>query len=223
MKFPLSEYRSIVFDCDGVLLNSNKIKTDAFYQVVEAYFPGFGEAFVKYHTLNGGVSRYVKFRFLVEEIIDKTECVESRDRMITKLCDEYERIIKSGLLTCEAAESLEALKSAADTSNWFVISGGDQAELRDIFLQRGLSKLFNGGIYGAPEDKVNIALRLKNDGVISGASLVFGDNRKDFEMARAIGADFIFVRQWSEMVDFKEFIEVNRLLSIHSLASLLEQ
>ena len=35
---------------------------------------------------------------------------------------------------------------------------------------------------------------------------------EDFEMARAIGADFIFVRQWSEMVDFKEFIEVNRLL-----------
>ena len=30
------KYKSLVFDCDGVLLDSNKIKSDAFYELAKA-------------------------------------------------------------------------------------------------------------------------------------------------------------------------------------------
>ena len=31
------DYKTIVFDCDGVILNSNKLKTDAFRIVAKNY------------------------------------------------------------------------------------------------------------------------------------------------------------------------------------------
>ena len=33
----LTFYKTLVFDCDGVVLNSNKIKTRAFYDVASIY------------------------------------------------------------------------------------------------------------------------------------------------------------------------------------------
>ena len=37
MNFLITDYASLVFDCDGVVLNSNKVKTEAFYQAVLPY------------------------------------------------------------------------------------------------------------------------------------------------------------------------------------------
>ena len=36
-KIDLSKYQTLIFDCDGVILNSNKIKTQAFYEVSKIY------------------------------------------------------------------------------------------------------------------------------------------------------------------------------------------
>ena len=35
--FDFNKYDSFFFDCDGVLLDSNKIKTDAFYEIGKEY------------------------------------------------------------------------------------------------------------------------------------------------------------------------------------------
>ena len=47
---------------------------------------------------------------------------------------------------------------------WLVASGGDQAELHDVFEKRGISHLFNGGIFGSPDTKEQILLREKELG-----------------------------------------------------------
>jgi len=36
-KIELKQYKTLIFDCDGVILNSNKIKTQAFYDVAKIY------------------------------------------------------------------------------------------------------------------------------------------------------------------------------------------
>ena len=58
MKLNLSSYKTIIFDCDGVILNSNKIKTEAFYNVTATYGIEAANELVSYHKLNGGISRY---------------------------------------------------------------------------------------------------------------------------------------------------------------------
>jgi len=37
IKENLLNYKNIIFDCDGVILDSNKIKTDAFIKLFENY------------------------------------------------------------------------------------------------------------------------------------------------------------------------------------------
>jgi hypothetical protein len=47
--------KSYVFDYDGVALNSNKIKTQAFYDVAKVYGHDIAQALKGYHVQNGGI------------------------------------------------------------------------------------------------------------------------------------------------------------------------
>lgn len=48
---------TLVFDCDGVVLNSNRIKTEAFRVVAAPYGDAAAGALVQYHLAHGGISR----------------------------------------------------------------------------------------------------------------------------------------------------------------------
>ena len=63
MKFSIKDYETIIFDCDGVILNSNNIKIQAFYETALIYGHDLANELVKYHIENGGISRYQKFEF----------------------------------------------------------------------------------------------------------------------------------------------------------------
>jgi beta-phosphoglucomutase-like phosphatase (HAD superfamily) len=65
----LNRYNTLIFDCDGVVLNSNAVKTNAFYQTTLPYGQAAADAMVEYHVANGGVSRYKKFAYFLESIV----------------------------------------------------------------------------------------------------------------------------------------------------------
>jgi|GEM_PF-7033688 len=65
----IKKYKTLVFDCDGVLLNSNKVKTQAFYRAAQQYGDNAAQSLVDYHLKHGGVSRYKKFKFFLENIL----------------------------------------------------------------------------------------------------------------------------------------------------------
>ena len=58
MNCSINSYKSIVFDCDGVILNSNSIKTQAFYDTTAFLGVDVANELKNYHLANGGVSRY---------------------------------------------------------------------------------------------------------------------------------------------------------------------
>ena len=65
----IQEYNSIIFDCDGVILNSNKIKTRAFRMASFAFGYEASNSLESYHLKNGGVSRYAKFDYFLKNIV----------------------------------------------------------------------------------------------------------------------------------------------------------
>lgn len=63
--------KCLVFDCDGVILDSVPVKTRAFARLAEPYGEEARDRFVMYHTVHGGVSRYKKFEWFFREILDR--------------------------------------------------------------------------------------------------------------------------------------------------------
>ena len=57
---------NIIFDFDGVILDSNNVKTIAFKNISKRFGVSKSIALVKYHIKNGGVSRFIKIKWFVE-------------------------------------------------------------------------------------------------------------------------------------------------------------
>lgn len=214
---PLNFYRTVIFDCDGVLLNSNKIKTDAFREVAKQYGHDIAEAFVAHHNQNGGVSRFKKFKYLLSNLVGE----DPSKPEIARLCNEYSTLIVNKLISCEKAVDLTLLRNATKSAGWMVVSGGDQTELRDIFIARNLEPLFNLNIFGSPDSKDVILAREIKKGSIVLPALFLGDSRYDFMAASTAGLDFIFVHGWTEFEGWKEFCILNGIETIKQTSDLL--
>jgi len=190
----ITAYKTLVFDCDGVVLNSNKIKTQAFYEATKHFGHEPAQALVDYHVQNGGISRYIKFEYFITQIL-KQELDESLNQ---DLLQRFAQAVNDGLMNCEVADGLEELREKTKHANWLIVSGGDQAELREVFAARGLDKYFDGGIFGSPDTKDTILEReMKNNNVNLNA-LFLGDSKYDYQAAKKAGLDFMFLSYWSE-------------------------
>jgi len=219
----LSGYKTLVFDCDGVVLDSNRVKTEAFRAAALPWGEAAAEALVDYHVANGGISRYAKFSHFLHHILPDyaPDAVPGRDGPdLEALLSAYADSVRSGLMTCAVANGLDELREATADARWLIVSGGDQTELRDIFAARGLDAYFDGGIFGSPDTKDTILARELASGNIIRPALFLGDSRYDYEVAARANFDFIFVYIWTDMINWQSFTARNGLDPVERLAFL---
>lgn len=216
-KFHYTKYKSYVFDCDGVLLNSNKIKTQAFYSVGLPYGINAAKSLVNYHIMNGGVSRYKKLKFFVTDILGQAITENELERLLINFSKE----VKNGLMSCEVAVGLKSLRRKTLKSKWFVVSGGDQNELREVFVKRDLINFFDGGIFGSPDTKEQIINReIKSENILH-PSIYLGDSKYDYSVAKSFGMDFLFINGWSEVKDWPVFCHKHNIKSLTKISNIL--
>ena len=60
---------AVVFDCDGVLIESNAVKTRAFGQTVVEFGQKAMDQLMDYHREHGGISRFKKFEWFYSEVV----------------------------------------------------------------------------------------------------------------------------------------------------------
>lgn len=209
---PLTDYKTLVFDCDGVILNSNKVKTDAFYQAVLPYGKAAADELVKYHVSNGGISRYKKFEYFLEKVAPVFSASVDGPNL-EELLESYASKVKLRLLNCDVAEGLVGLKNKTKGIPWLIVSGGDQNELREIFASRNLSELFEGGIFGSPDNKEMILKREIEKKNISSPALFLGDSKYDYESSISVGLDFLFLTDWSEVDNWQGWCLKNNIVN----------
>ena len=220
MKQAIEQYCTLVFDCDGVILHSNKVKTQAFYRATLPYGEKAAQAMMDYHVANGGVSRYKKFNYFLEHIVaGKVETVVVP--RLDKLLQHYANEVRQGLLNCEVAPGLKKLRQASPNARWLIVSGGDQAELRALFAERGLAQLFDGGIFGSPDTKDEILARELACESIATPALFLGDSHYDYQAATSAGLDFVFIYGWSEVNNWERWCESSGIDTRESIAHLI--
>jgi phosphoglycolate phosphatase-like HAD superfamily hydrolase len=194
-------YKTWIFDCDGVILDSNNLKTDAFYEVALTYGKENAERFILYHKKNGGVSRYEKFSFFFHSILRKTDFTDEMNAALA----QYAKIVKEKLSASEETYGVrECLNKLPKDAIAFIISGGNQDEIREIFNLKGLNSYFSG-IFGSPLDKGTIIRNLIMSKQIIPPVIFIGDSLFDYEVAKNNNFSFLFMSQYSEFTDWEQF------------------
>jgi beta-phosphoglucomutase-like phosphatase (HAD superfamily) len=69
--------KNILFDFDGVILDSMPIRDYGFKKIFEDYDDDLVNKFLKYHNRNGGLSRYVKIKYFYNKLL-KQEISEEK-------------------------------------------------------------------------------------------------------------------------------------------------
>jgi HAD superfamily hydrolase (TIGR01549 family) len=179
----------IFWDFDGVILDSNKIRDYGFLKCLEEYPEEQVNQLMEYHRLNGGYSRYVKFRYFFEEIRNEQISVEEVDIWAQK----FSKIVIKELVNPELLiqENLNYIKKNHQSIKMHVVSGSDQNELRYVCSQLGIDHYFQS-IHGSPKPKkdwVKEIIELKGYGL--NECLLIGDSVNDLEAAEFSGIHFM--------------------------------
>lgn len=173
--------KNIFWDFDGVILDSNEVRSFGFNEVLKKFPEKQVKELLDYHELNGGLSRYVKFRYFFEQIREEIITEEH----IRKLAEEFSVIMINLLAKKELLieESLNFIIKNYKKFNMHVISGSDQNELIFLCEKLNISKYFKS-ILGSPTPKTIIVKETLNNYNYSNKNTLFiGDSINDYEAA----------------------------------------
>ena len=176
----------IFFDFDGVIVESADIKTNAFRKLFEEH-PEVDEI-VRYHEMNAGVSRYDKFDYIYEKILNKELSPEEKER----LGKRFSEIVLEEILRCPIVSgTLEFLRKHHGKTRMIVISATPDAELKFILKDRKIEGYFDEA-YGSPAKKHEIISRTLKEGGLQKTDVLFiGDSINDYEHARKADVPFV--------------------------------
>jgi phosphoglycolate phosphatase-like HAD superfamily hydrolase len=194
--FNLSQAKSIIFDCDGVILNSNFIKLNAFKKIAES----FGSEIFQMYS-QAVMDRNLKTRFerfeCLSSIICDVSCNVDKHQLTNGLLKKFAETMQFELMDCDVTPQLCKLKNFYSNATWFVVSAALEKELQDIFYRRDLRKYFEGGVYGGPKNKYEIIHDLLCENKLLYPVVLVGDHTSDYEVARYYNFEFIYISEWS--------------------------
>lgn len=179
--------KAIVFDFDGVILESVDIKTRAFRELFKDY-PEHLEKIVTLHLDNTGTSRFDKFKIICSDYLGRP----ADHGELKRLGEAFSRFVYEEILRCPFVPgAYQFLGKHSKQYHMFVASATPEDELRDIVKQRELDVFFQG-VYGSPRTKSEILGRIVVECQLRPAEVVFiGDAITDYRNAREMCIPFI--------------------------------
>ena len=180
----------IVFDFDGVLVDSVQVKSEAFASLYSEQDPAFRSEVVRHHLEHAGISRHEKIRYFEE--LRTGEVPEDAD--VVRLANAFASLVKDRVIKApELPGASRALTGLSARFPLFICSGTPEVELQEIVAARGWSHHF-AGVYGSPSTKVEILRRIVDGlGRAAGDVLMVGDSTTDSDAAHETGTRFLLV------------------------------
>jgi len=178
----------IVFDFDGVLVESVDIKTKAFAHLFAHHGKNISDRVVAHHLANTGVSRFEKFKYVYDEILQSP----LYDAEFQRLCREFSRLVAEEVAAAPAVPgAMEFLEATRGKYILFVASATPEQELQEIVARRGMESYFTK-VFGAPLPKREAARQSLESCACTGREALFvGDARSDYDAAMANGMWFV--------------------------------
>ncbi len=192
----------IGFDFDGVIVDSNEIKEQAFLDIFRNEAPDHYDDLVAFHAANPTLSRSPTMRGAIREVLGQKG--PEADEKISHWVSLYTQMTRQRVTDCPyidgAHEFLTAIKSK--DIPMMLASATPEYEVLKIVEARDLNKFFRM-INGAPIDKAekmrefSASLNIEID-----QFLYIGDSGSDWTAARDAGAQFIGIDQGKKFPGF---------------------
>ena len=195
-------------DVDGVIFDSNRIKEDNIEKVASRYLKGKElKDFLNFFVRGNGIPRETKIAKFFGE----------GTKIYHEILDSYNNLnhetLQSAPLTNGVREFLEV--QSRNLKIW-AVSGGAEDEVKDLFHSNKITHFFKG-IHGGPTKK-----KAHLDAINPEKPITYvGDSKVDHESANHIGADFIFMYQYTQFDNweqyFRQFPEVRIVRNLSEL------
>ena len=179
---------AIIFDFDGVVLESLNVKTNAFKKLYEPYGSDISKRVVEHHLENGGVSRFDKIKiyhniFLGEDIDEKK---------IQKIAQKFSEMVVNEIMKVPFVDGAKQfIEDNYKRYLMFISSATPTNELNFICKQRKIAKYFQG-IFGSPDSKSKHISSIITNYSLNNREIVFiGDSSSDLDAANTHNLTFI--------------------------------
>ncbi|MFN3917690.1 MAG: HAD family hydrolase [Flavobacteriales bacterium] len=184
----LNKISTILWDFDGVILDSMSVRDEGFVYALSGFSENEVQELLVYHRKNGGLSRYVKFRYFFESIRNE----KISEEKIIQLSAVFSSYMRENLINKDylIKDSLSFIEQNYRKVSMHIVSGSDQNELRFLCGQLGISHFFKS-INGSPTPKNTlVGQMIKQYRVDRATTALIGDSHNDFEAAEVNGVSF---------------------------------
>ncbi|MEA3450829.1 MAG: HAD hydrolase-like protein, partial [Bacteroidota bacterium] len=93
---------AIIFDFDGVIIDSLGIKSEAFVHIYSPFGKEIVEKVVDYHEKNGGISRYQKIKYCHKKFLN----IQITEKELIKLVSDFSDFVMSRISICPFVDGL---------------------------------------------------------------------------------------------------------------------
>jgi len=180
---------AIIFDVDGVLLDTVDVKGEAFVDALEGY-PDRRAQILDLHYRNGGMAREEKLARILIDVYEQDADPIEVDRLVEKFT---QCVVPRVLAAPEIAGATSALASLACYAPVHALSATPTVELHSILDARGWGEHFRS-IHGSPPTKDLVMEAILQDfGYECSRCVMVGDSSQDRDAAQRNGVPFVYV------------------------------
>lgn len=214
---------AIIFDFDGVILDTDNIKVEAFKKIYKPYGNKIAENVGNYHLKHGGVSRYEKFKYFHKKYLNKS--ISEKDiKKLDKIFSEY---VLKHLPKAKFVKGVKNfIKKNYSTYKMFISSGTPLKELKKTVKMIKMDDYFEQ-IKGSPQSKPQHILKIIDKYNIFAQNIVFiGDAPKDKQAAEKTNINFIArITKNSQLTNqqykIKDFTEIEPVIEEINMSDLI--
>jgi len=173
--------RNIIFDFDGVIVDSMSIRTEGFREIFSEYNEQLIQKLIKYHNANGGRSRFNKIQYFYNKLLNR----DISENKIQEYAEAFSKIMKDKLTSKQIliSDTVNFIEENYLKYNFHIASGSEEKELQYLCNNLEICDYFKT-INGSPKQKDELIKNIINqNNYYLNETILIGDSINDYEAA----------------------------------------
>jgi phosphoglycolate phosphatase-like HAD superfamily hydrolase len=211
--------KHIIFDFDGVIVESNGIRLEGFLELFVAYGIGMLDEYRLYLENASRKSRYVKIDYFFSHILEKSLA----KHQLMEFAEKYSGIVFGRVVKAENVKGiLSFLQTNMNQFDFALVSSSDQKELRQICEEKKIAHFFKQILESPTTKEANLKNLLKDENWDPKHAVFVGDTMNDYYSANQNHICFIArdsgAEKWNNKLKFPIIGNIEQLencLNLH--------